>query len=246
MIRGTGSWRRGLGAAVGGIKGGRARLSNIRSWKDVPSSGGSALAWGLISGNALVYLTWELGGPKYRALISEHMVSSYVDVFEEGKAHTLITSCFLHTNIQSLLISSLGIYFIAGNMVVPAMGAGATLSMYLAGGIMGNALAELYCRYARDYKRYVPRYVNRFAGLHGSAPAISALMAWATLVNPMQTVMVQLFIPVPLLLVSLGYFGWPIYAAGQLTALPPSDFAQLGGGAAGVAIFLLSRGRARL
>lgn len=90
-----------------------------------------------ILANGAVYVSWQMYLISNRMLKKNFMLSR--DNIRNGRLHTLITHAFTHINIYHLLSSTVGIYFIGGQ-IEWIFGPNLFLKVFFMGAILGGLI----------------------------------------------------------------------------------------------------------
>lgn len=133
-----------------------------------------------------------------------------------GNVYVLITSIFLHSNLDHLF-SNLLVLLIFGLALEEEIGTGRYLLLFFSGAFLGDLMSSLI---------YAPAQISV-----GASAGIFAIMAAAVLIKPIK---MEVFVPIPLGIIGMGYI---IYAImGFIFNYPPnvSHIAHLGGAFVGL------------
>jgi membrane associated rhomboid family serine protease len=133
-----------------------------------------------------------------------------------GKLYVLITSIFLHSNLDHLL-SNLLVLLIFGSALEEEIGRKKFLILFFAGAFWGDLLSSLI---------YSSTQISV-----GASAGIFSIMAAAVLVKPIK---MEVFVPIPLGIIGIGYL---IYAIiGLIANYPPNvaHIAHMGGAFVGL------------
>jgi len=147
----------------------------------------------------------------------------------EGKVWTLMTSVFLHSGTEHLILNMLALFFF-GRVVEMKMGRKKLLIVFLLSAIAGN-LAFMALSLATGALAVT---------VIGASGAIFGLMGAAMLASPLEMVFYPYLIPVPLVMVAVLYtifnIGSFIFVAIGLQESNVSFIAHIGGLVAGMAV----------
>ncbi|KAL8134917.1 RHOMBOID-like protein 12, mitochondrial [Apium graveolens] len=157
---------------------------------------------GLIVANVAVFLLWRTAD--YQFMANNFMIS--LDNFKSGRVHTMITSAFSHIDAGHIISNMIGLYFF-GNSIGSAFGPEYLLKLYLAGALAGSVFCLVYDAFL------IPSKSNQMWGgspstaALGASGAVNAIMLLDIFLNPKKTILFQMFIPVPAILVGIFIIG---------------------------------------
>ena len=136
--------------------------------------------------------------------------------FLSGKVYVLVTSIFLHSNLDHLL-SNLLVLLIFGFALEEEIGRKKFLILFFAGAFLGDLLSSLI---------YSSSQISV-----GASGGIFSIMAAAILIKPIK---MEVFVPIPLGIIGIGYLLYAII--GLIANYPPnvSHIAHMGGAFVGL------------
>ncbi|MGC9311011.1 MAG: rhomboid family intramembrane serine protease [Candidatus Aenigmatarchaeota archaeon] len=133
-----------------------------------------------------------------------------------GKLYVLVTSIFLHSNIDHLL-SNILVLVIFGVALEKEIGCRKTLILFFSGAFLGDLMSSLIYSFTQIAV--------------GASAGVFAVVAATMIIKPVQ---MEYMVPIPLGVIAIGYI---IYAiVGLLTNYPPhvAHIAHLGGALVGL------------
>ena len=136
--------------------------------------GGMGMLWTLIAVNAVIYLLIAPPGSGLYGGLALHCITGDFHFFQ------LLTAGFLHYDFMHILFNMYGLYLF-GKLVIPHLGGGRFLALYLGGMLCGNSL-------------FLALNWNSRVLLVGASGAVCAVMMATAMLEPDQRFM-MLFMP---------------------------------------------------
>lgn len=162
--------------------------------------------------NVAVFILWKVADTQF--MRQNFMIS--VDNFTSGRLHTLITSAFSHREPFHLFSNMIGLYFF-GTSIGRNFGPQYLLKLYLGGAIAGSIFYLAYHAFMADsFQSNQMRGISpsKIPGL-GASGAVNAIMLLDIFLNPTKTVLFDLFIPMPAILLGVIIIGHDIMRVWQ-------------------------------
>lgn len=209
-------------------------------------SGDTAL-YSLLGANVAVFALWQYAAsnPSLRRFMAGNFVTSE-QIVKSGRVHTLFTSAFSHVELFHLGSNCLALYFF-GRGAASHLGGSGLIRLYVVGGVVGSVSHILYhmlftSARPRQVGPFIYQGYNYSPKVLGASAAINAIVALEILRNPMQIIMVNLFVPMPACVLGGLFLARDMfYAFNTDTRSRESHAAHLGGAAVGTIAFLLLR-----
>lgn len=207
-----------------------------RSWFQMPTAENAV--WGLIITNVGVFLLWRVANHQF--MLKNFAIS--LDNFTSGRVHTIITSAFSHFELGDLISHLLGVYFF-GMSVAREFGPEFLIKLYLAGALAGSLCYLVYNVFiAASTKGQQMWYqdLSRTPG-SGASGAVNAIVLLYIYLFPKSTIYLELFIPVPAIVLGILLIGHDMWRINQGDK---SHISGLGGAIAAAVVWSrLRRGR---
>ena len=182
--------------------------------------------WVIMAVNALIFVASMINQPLIYEHLGLHPITPWIP-FDPGffdQPWTIVTSMFAHAGLWHLLGNMLMLYFF-GSYLLRLVGENKFLSVYFAGGLLGNVLLLALAS------------LNPFRVAIGASGALYAVMGVMAVMRPRLKVYLWFMIPVDL---------WIVVVFGMLIIFPGVAWqAHLGGLVLGLAAGFYFRKRER-
>lgn len=201
--------------------------------------GSSTAVWGLLLANVAVFSAWQVVDNRF---MKNNFMISYENL-HNGRYHTLITNAFSHQEPYHLFTNMLGLFFF-GSEVASLFGGKYLVSLYLISGLGASLCHLAYIKYIYQNQQqgrpawYQPRFYDLPA--LGASGAVNAIVLLDCLLFPTRIVYLNFFIPVPGILLGLGFILHDLYGVTN-TSGRVGHAAHLGGAFIGLAAWILVR-----
>ncbi|KAJ4974033.1 hypothetical protein NE237_007207 [Protea cynaroides] len=206
--------------------------SSRRSWFPTADN----IVMGLVGANVFVFILWRIADPTF---MRKHFMISVENV-TSGRLHTLITSAFSHKEIGHLVSNMFGLYFF-GKTIGTLFGPEFLLKLYLAGAVTGSIFFLVHHAFMSENPGLWNMDPKRIPGL-GASGAVNAIMLLYIFLFPTSTIYLELFIPVPAVLLGAFLIGKDILTIVQGNS-EISGSAHLGGAVVAAVAWARIKGR---
>lgn len=199
--------------------------------------------WSLIGANCVVFGAWNVLSPSFMF----HNFTVSVEGISEGRLHTLLLSAFSQKDGWHLLSNMFGLFFFGGEIGL-LYGGSFLLALYAAGGVVGSISHVAYHRLIKPRMRTKNGSRNFFYNALYSPPAlgasgaVNAIVLLNCLLFPKRIIFLNLFIPVPAILLGIGFVCRDLLGATSDSS-NIGHAAHLGGAACGVLAFFLLKSK---
>eukprot|EP00271_Cylindrocystis_brebissonii_P008099 TRINITY_DN22127_c0_g2_i1.p1 TRINITY_DN22127_c0_g2~~TRINITY_DN22127_c0_g2_i1.p1 ORF type:complete len:404 (-),score=24.40 TRINITY_DN22127_c0_g2_i1:370-1581(-) len=199
---------------------------------------GTEVLWTLIGANLVVYGMWQT--LDHRFMLQNFTVS--LEKVRQGRWHTILTSAFSQREPYHLLANMVTFYFF-GSQIAYRFGGPYLLGLYLSGGAVSSLCHMGYFKYIYpEMERRRGNYYVFDTPALGASGSVNSIVMLSCLLNPGQIIYLNMFIPVPAIVLGLGYIAMDLYGATR-TAGGTGNAGHLGGAFVGVLAWALFRSR---
>ncbi|KZT72621.1 rhomboid-domain-containing protein [Daedalea quercina L-15889] len=171
----------------------------------------SAIIWGILGLNGIVFVMWNWAHVKYRSTGDPSGIFSMMRNFtvsaqnlSAGRIWTLLTACFSHEDVSHILVNAFSFYFMAPT-VLQILGNTHFLAFYMGAGVV-SSLISLY------WHNVVQKSRANFSS-HGASGAIYSIVSLFACVAPRAQILLFAIIPMPAWMFVTGIFLWDGYSA---------------------------------
>ncbi|EPT02879.1 hypothetical protein FOMPIDRAFT_1160030 [Fomitopsis schrenkii] len=210
----------------------------VRWLNELPQS---AIIWGILGLNGIVYVMWNWAHVKYRSTGDPSGVFTMLQNFtvsaqnlSAGRIWTLLTACFSHEDTTHLFVNAFSFYFMAPT-VLQMLGNTRFLAFYMGAGVVASVIS-LY------WNSVVKKNHSNHAS-HGASGAIYSIVSLFACVAPRAQILLFAIIPLPAWAFVTGIVLWDGYSTITDKRNGTDTVGHLGGIIAGIAYYRYLRMR---